>query len=114
MSILSDIGSGLSKATSFLLKVFTKTNSVIGTIGRLSPATLAAMLAVFYDVMKTVTAVGAIGADVSSGALPAAFALSETTLTLVKQIGIDAKAAESIVVADLQSLGIISAATPSV
>lgn len=107
MSIFTAIGTGLSKATHFLLAVFTKTKQVEDLFVSLAPATKAAILATFYDVAKTVTAATGAAGAAATGDIPAAFALSETTLTLIKAVIADAKTDASVIAADLKSLGVL-------
>ena len=107
MSIFTSIGEGVSKATSFLVNVFTKTKEVIDLFTSLAPATKAAILATFYDVMKTVTSAIAAAGAAESGNIPSAFTLSETTLGLIKAIVADAKTDASVIAADLKALGVI-------
>ena len=107
MSIFTSIGEGISKATSFLVNVFTKTKEVVDLFTSLAPATKAAILATFYDVMKTVTAATAAAGAAESGNIPSAFTLSETTLGLIKAIVADAKADASVIATDLKALGVI-------
>ena len=53
MSIFTSIGAGISKAISFIVTVFSKADEVKKLLDSLAPATVAAMLATFYDVTKT-------------------------------------------------------------
>ena len=99
----------LGKAVQFLITVFTKTSTVTAKLSKLTPGVLAAMLAVFYDVVKTAQTADAAVAAAQAGNIPSTFTLSETTLGLVKNVITDAKAAEQLVVADLKELGIIAA-----
>ena len=72
----------------------------------LSGPTVAATSAVFYDVMKAALSAEAVATDVQTGNITGAFTLSETTLTLVKQLVSDAKNGEQTIVADLKALGL--------
>lgn len=107
MSIFSSIATGLSKATNFLLAVFTKTDQVVKTFESLTPQVKAAMLATFYDVTKTLTSGAAAAGAASTGNIPSAFTLSETTLTLLEQVKSDVVADVADIKADLTALGII-------
>ena len=107
MSIFTSIGEGISKATSFLVNVFTKTKEVVDLFTSLAPATKAAILATFYDVMKTVTSGTAAGVAAASGNIPAAVTLSETTLGLIGAVVADAKNDASVIATDLKALGVI-------
>lgn len=112
MSIFGSIASGLSKAASFLVSVFTKTSTVVAILEKITPTTLAAILAVFYDVVKFITSESATaGADIASGNYVGAIndVFSANTKTLLAQIAADAKTLESDIAADLQALGITDA-----
>jgi hypothetical protein len=107
MSIFTSIGAGISKAISFIVTVFSKADEVKKLLDSLAPATVAAMLATFYDVTKTLASAAAVVGDVETGSISAAFTLSETTLGLVKSVVADAKTDGSVIAADLKALGVI-------
>jgi hypothetical protein len=106
MSIFTSIISGISKAENFLLNVFTKTNAVIATVTKLQPSVLAAMMATFYDVMKTAQAGAGAATAASSGNVLGAITLSNTTLALLQQVLADGATDTSLIAADLKALGI--------
>ena len=107
MSIFTSIGEGISKATSFLVNVFTKTKEVVDLFASLAPATKAAMLATFYDIATAVASGTAAAGAAETGNIPTAFTLSETTLGLIKAVVADAKKDASVIAADLKALGVI-------
>lgn len=115
MSVFSSIISGLSKAENFLVSVLTKTTAVATVLASISPKTLSAILALFYDVMKAVTAGSAAFADLTSGNIAGAgtIILSPTTIALLTAIEGDIKNVDAVVIADLKALG-IAIETPSV
>lgn len=120
MSLLSSIESGLDKAVSFIVKVFTKTAEVVTVIQKVGPSTLAAILAVFYDVSKFLITesanVAAATADVKTLNFTAALSdvFTPATQTILMQLITDFKAAETQVVADFSDLGIaVSSPKPS-
>lgn len=112
MSFLSSITSGLSKAENFLINIFTKTAQVVSVVQKVGPSTLAAILAVFYDVSKLLiseaanvaTATGDAKALNFSGALKDIF--TPQTQTLLTNLVADFEAAETQVVTDFHELGI--------
>ncbi len=106
MSFLTTIISGLSKAENFLINVFTKGSAVLAVLSKVSPTTLAAILAVFYDVAKAAVAAGEEAAAIASGNFVTAATLSATTLALVGQLVTDLKTADSQIVDDFNQLGI--------
>jgi hypothetical protein len=106
-SIFTSIGAGISKATSFLVNVFSKVDEVDKTLVALAPATKAAILATFYDVAKTVTSATAAAGAAELGNIPSAFTLSETTLGLIETVVADAKTDGSVIAADFKALAII-------
>ena len=107
MSIFTSIGEGIGKATSFIVNVFSKTKEVVDLFTSLSPAIKAAILATFYDVMKTITAASAAAGAAESGNIQSTFTLSETTLGLIKDVVADIKKDGSVIAADLKALGVI-------
>ncbi len=110
MSLFSEVATGLSKAASFIVEVFTKGDQVVKTFESLSPQTKAAMLATFYDVTTTLTTGAEAAGAAASGNIPTAFTLSETTLTLLESVKSDLETDGSVVLADLKALGIIKPA----
>jgi len=72
----------------------------------LSGPVLAAVAAVFYDVVKAVAAGQAAAAAAGTGNVPLAITLSETTIGLVQKVVTDGKAGEKTIAADLSALGI--------
>lgn len=108
MSVFTSVESGLSKSIHFILSVFTKTSAVIAVLQKVSPQTLSAMLAIFYDVMKFVTEGGQVAALFASGQTQVALntVISPTTQALLAQLEADIVAGEKVVVADLSDLGI--------
>lgn len=106
MSLFSSIATGLSKAANFLITVFTKTKQVEDMFVSLAPATKAAILATAYDVLSAVTTGAEAATAASTGNIPSAFTLSETTLTLIKSVITDAKTDASVIAADLKALGV--------
>ncbi len=109
MSFFGDIISGLTKAETFLVKVFTKTSDVDATFQKLAPATKAAILATFYDAGQVVTSTAADAVAISTGNIPAAIQLSAQTWALIQGVFADAKNDASIVKQDLIALGILKA-----
>ena len=106
MSIFSTITAGLTKAENFLVNVFTKTSEVEQTLASLAPGTKAAVLATFYDTVKTVQAGIAAATDAADGNITGAITLSAQTLALVKTVVEDAKTDGSAFAADLKALGL--------
>jgi hypothetical protein len=104
MSILNEVESGLSKSVNFILSVFTKTSAVIKVLEAVTPKTLSAMLAIFYDVTAFITAGGSIVASIKTGNFAGVF--SSTTLTLISQFEADLKAGEVDILADIKELGV--------
>ena len=94
MSFLSSIIPGLSKAASFVINAIYKTKQVEQTLISLAPTTKAAMLAVFYDAVKTEQAAQAAIASAESGSVLGAVSLSATTYALIKQLVEDVRSAE--------------------
>lgn len=106
MSIFTEIESVGEKIGSFLQHVASGEKQLQSVYAKLSGPTLAAVAAVFYDVAKSVASAEGAAAAASTGNIPAAFALSETTLGLVKQVVTDAKDGGKTIVADLAALNI--------
>ena len=112
MSFLGTVASDISKGVAFVLKVFSKTQAVVAVLQKVGPGTIAALLAVFYDVTKflVVEAAGVTAATAEVKALNFAGALtdvfSDTTKTLLQQIIADFHAADAVIVSDFHELGI--------
>lgn len=106
MSIFANIESGLTNAEKFLLKIVTGGKALATVWSTMGPGIVGAAQAVFYDVTKSVAAgLGAAGAA-EAGNVPLTITLSETTITLVKQLVVDFKAGEADVVAAFKALNI--------
>jgi hypothetical protein len=104
MSVLSDIEGDVPKFVNFFISVFTKTSAVIAVIQKLTPTTLAAMLAIFYDVTSFIAQGGSIVAAIKTGNFANVF--STTTLGLISKFEADLKAGEAAIVADVKALGV--------
>lgn len=106
MSFLTDIEAAGKKIGDFLTEVVTFGEKAKAVYNALSGPTIAASMAVFYDVTKAIGAGEGAAADAASGNIPGAITLSETTLGLVKTVVSDFKAGEKDIVADFQALNI--------
>jgi len=106
MSIFSDIEAAGKKIGEVLTEIVTFGSKVRSVYQNLSGPTLAASSAVFYDVVKCIAAAQSVAASAEAGNIPAAITLSETTIGLVKQIILDAKAGEAAIVADVKALNL--------
>ena len=106
MGVLSEIEAEGQKIENFLENVASGAKKLQGDFSQLSGPTLAAASAVFYDVVKAEASGTSAVAAAESGNIPSAFALSETTIGLVKQVVSDFKAGEKTVVADFAALNI--------
>lgn len=106
MNIFSSVITGLTNAEKFLLNLFTKANSYAAIFQKLSPTMIGAIVAVFYDVIKTVSSTESVAATAASGNIPGAVTLSATTLSLVEQVWADAKAGEASVVTAFKALNL--------
>lgn len=106
MSIFTDIEADGQKVGKFLQNLVTGAAALQREFGQLEPATLAAVSAVFYDVVKAEAAGTAAAGAAEAGNIPAAFTLSETTLALVRQVIADVKAGKSVFVSDFKALNI--------
>ena len=117
MSFLGTVVSDISKGVSFVLKVFSKTQAVVAVLQKVGPGTVAALLAVFYDVTKFLVAesAGVVAAEGDVKALNFAGALndvfSDTTKALLHEIVTDFHAADVVVVNDFHELGIAAKST---
>lgn len=103
---LTSVVTALTKAEQFLLRVLTGTNKVISTLSKVSGPTLAALLAVFYDALKTLAAAESAAASVETGNPLSTVQLSATTLALLQNVIADSKTAGSVIADDLKALGI--------
>lgn len=103
MSLITDIEAKAAKAISFVINIFTHTSAVIDILKKLTPGTLAAMLAVFYDVLSFLMKEEAA---VQSGNIADVF--SADTKALLAQIVTDSKTAESVIASDIAALKTLS------
>jgi hypothetical protein len=106
MSFLSDIEAAGKKIGEVLTEIVTFGGNIKTIYNALSGPTLAAVSAVFYDVVKSFASVEAVAAAASSGSVPTAITLSETTIGLLKTVVADFKAGEANIVADFKALNI--------
>lgn len=106
MSFLTDIEAAGKKIGDFLTDVVTFGQKAKAVYAALSGPTIAASMAVFYDVVKTIGAAEAVAGDAAAGNIPGAITLSETTLGLVKNVVADFKSGEADIVADFKALNI--------
>jgi hypothetical protein len=106
MSLWTDITAAGGKIETFLTDLASGVKRLQSIYSALSGPTLAAVAAVFYDVVKSVASAELAATAAETGNIPGAVTLSETTLTLVKQVVTDAKAGEKVVLADFEALGI--------
>jgi hypothetical protein len=106
MSLWTDITGAGIKIENFLIELSSGAKKLQAIYSTLSGPTLAAVAAVFYDVVKTVSAAESAATSAETGNIPGAITLSETTLTLVKQVVTDFKSGVKTVEADLTALGI--------
>ena len=106
MSIWTDITAAGEKIEDVLTSIVTFGNKLKAVYAALSGPTLAAVAAVFYDVMKTAVSAETVVQDAEAGNFTGAITLSQTTVTLVKQVAADFKAGEATIVADFKALGI--------
>jgi hypothetical protein len=105
MSFFSSITSGLSKGIAFIEKVFTQTENYATIVSKLTPTVLAAVLAVFYDVLKFIESSESVATDLTSGQVQAGISIfSSTTIGLLEKVWTDAKAGEANVVAAFKAL----------
>jgi hypothetical protein len=106
MSFLSTLETAGTKIGTFLNDIVNGAKSIQKIYGALSGPVIAASMAVFYDVVKTVAAAQAAAASASTGNIPVAITLSETTIGLVKTVVADFLSGEKTVVADFEALNI--------
>lgn len=106
MSFLTDIEAAGTKIATFLQNIVNGGKKLQQIYGALSGPVIAASMAVFYDVVKTIAAAESAAQAAEAGNVPTAITLSETTVGLVKQVVQDAIAGEKTVVADFEALNI--------
>ena len=106
MSLWTDITNAGKKIADFLTDIVSGVAKLQKLYSTLSGPTLAAVAAVFYDVVKTVAASESAASAAATGNVMGAITFSETTVSLVKQVVADAKAGEKVIVADFEALGI--------
>jgi hypothetical protein len=106
MSFLSTLESAGTKIGNFLNDIVNGAKSIQKIYGALSGPVIAASMAVFYDVVKTIAAAEKAAAATTTGDIPLTITLSETTIDLVKTVVKDAISGEKTVVADFEALNI--------
>jgi hypothetical protein len=106
MSFLSTLESAGTKIGTFLNDIVNGAKTIQKIYGALSGPVIAASMAVFYDVVKTVAAAEKAAAAASTGNVTSAITLSETTVSLVQTVVKDFIAGEKTVVADFEALNI--------
>lgn len=105
-NIFEDLAKAGIKVGDFLVNIATGAKKLQQVYSALSGPTIAATSAVFFDVVKAATAATSAATDAQAGNFTGAIQLSETTVTLVKQVITDAKAGEATIKADFALLGI--------
>ena len=106
MSFLTDIETAGQKIGTFLSDIVNGAKNLQSIYGALSGPVIAASMAVFYDTVKTIAAAEQAAAAASTGNIPGAITLSETTISMVQTVVKDAIAGEKTVVADFKALNI--------
>ena len=106
MSFLSTLETAGTKIGTFLNDIVNGAKSIQKVYGALSGPVIAASMAVFYDVVKTVAAAQKAAAAASTGDVSLTITLSETTIGLVKTVVADFLSGEKTVVADFEALNI--------
>jgi hypothetical protein len=106
MSFLSTLETAGTKIGTFLNDIVNGAKSIQKVYGALSGPVIAASMAVFYDVVKTVAAAQKAAAAASTGDVSLTITLSETTIDLVNTVVKDAIAGEKTVLADFEALNI--------
>ena len=106
MSFLSTIETAGTKISTFLNDIVNGAKSIQKIYGALSGPVIAASMAVFYDTVKTIAAAQQVATAASTGNIPGAITLSETTIGLVQTVVKDFLAGEKTVVADFDALNI--------
>lgn len=105
-SIFADIEKAGVKVETFLANVVTGVKKLRTLYQELSGPVLAASVAVFTDVVKSVATGEAAATAAVAGNVSLAITLSSSTITMVKQVVTDFKAGEKTIVADFETLGI--------
>jgi hypothetical protein len=106
MSFLSTLESAGTKIGTFLTNIVNGAKALQKIYGALSGPVIAASMAVFYDVVKTIAAAEKAASAASSGDIALTITLSETTIGLVQTVVKDFIAGEKTVVADFEALNI--------
>jgi hypothetical protein len=106
MSFLSTIETAGTKIGTFLNDIVNGAKSIQKIYGALSGPVIAASMAVFYDVVKAEAAAQKAATAASTGDVPVAITLSQTTVGLVQTVVKDFIAGEKTVVADFEALNI--------
>lgn len=106
MSILTDIEAGVNKIGTFLQWISNGVKDLQQIYAALSGPTIAASMAVFYDVVKAVAAAKNVAGAVETGNVATAITLSQTTIGLVEKVVTDFAAGEKTIVADFKALNI--------
>lgn len=106
MSFLSTLETAGTKIGTFLNDIVNGVKSIQKIYGALSGPVIAASMAVFYDVVKTVAAAVKAAGAAETGNVPLTITLSETTIGLVQTVVKDFIAGEKTVVADFEALNI--------
>ena len=105
-SIFADIEKTGVKVETFLANVVTGVKKLKTLYQELSGPVLAASVAVFTDVVKSVATADGAATAAATGNVSLAITLSSSTATLIKQVVTDFKAGEKTIVADFETLGI--------
>jgi hypothetical protein len=106
MSLLATLEADGQKLETFLANLVSGGKKIIATFEAVSTPTKAVVLSLINDVVKEVASGTAAAAAAETGNIPVAIALSETTISGIKQLVVDAKAGEVQAVADLAAFGI--------
>lgn len=106
MGFLSDIEKAGGKIEDFLKDVATGEGNLQTIYAGLSGPVLAAVAAVYYDVVKDIASGTAVVGAVEAGSIPTAITLSATTLSLVEKTVADVKSGIKTVVDDFEALNI--------
>jgi hypothetical protein len=105
-SIFADIEKAGVKVETFLANVVTGVKKLKTLYQELSGPVIATSVAVFTDAVKAVAAGESAAAAATSGNITLTVALSQNTITMVKQLVTDFKAGEKTIVSDFETLGI--------
>jgi hypothetical protein len=106
-SLFGEVFAGLTKAQAFLVNLFKKEEQVAAEFAKLQPATKAAILATFYDAVKTFNSGVAVAAAGASGNIPLAVTLSANTAGLIQGLVTDVATDGSLIKADFETLAIV-------